>query len=61
MEEYEYDDFIINLSCLECEIISGTLTLNEHEAYLWLKPENLISLVWAPADIPTIKYLSLQK
>jgi 8-oxo-dGTP diphosphatase len=53
----ERENFIINLTCFECDIIAGKLTLNEHEAYLWLKPESLLSLVWVPADIPIVKHL----
>ncbi|WBW98846.1 (deoxy)nucleoside triphosphate pyrophosphohydrolase [Oceanirhabdus sp. W0125-5] len=55
---YEYDTFIINLICIESKIISGTPVKSEHSKLVWLKRENLSSLKWAPADIPTVDKLS---
>ena len=56
----EYDDFIINLSCYRCKIIDESkLELMEHRSFLWLKKENLDSLVWVPTDIPIVKAIKL--
>jgi ADP-ribose pyrophosphatase len=58
---HEYDTFIINLITVKCKLISGTPTANEHSKLIWLKRENLLSLKWAPADIPAAEHLSLEK
>jgi 8-oxo-dGTP diphosphatase len=54
---HEYETFIINLIAIKCKIISGTPTPTEHSKLIWLKRENLASLVWAPADIPAVEQL----
>lgn len=52
---HEYDDFIVKLITTNCELINGYPTANEHAALLWLKVESLLSLKWAPADIPAVE------
>jgi 8-oxo-dGTP diphosphatase len=54
---HEYETFIINLIAIKCKIIGGTPTPTEHSKLIWLKRENLSSLVWAPADIPAVDQL----
>jgi len=34
---------------------------NEHSKLIWLHRENLLSLNWAPADIPAVNKLLLEK
>lgn len=51
---HEYDDFIVNLITTNCELITGHPTASEHAALLWLKAESLLSLKWAPADVPAV-------
>jgi len=51
---HEYETFIIQLISLRAELKSGTPTATEHDALIWLKRDNLHSLVWAPADIPAV-------
>lgn len=58
---HEYDSFIVNLIAVKCKLISGTPKYKEHSSLLWLKRENLDSLVWAPADIPAVKKLIGEK
>jgi 8-oxo-dGTP diphosphatase len=36
---------------------SGTLQLTEHAQSQWLAPQDLLSLDWAPADLPIVKEL----
>ena len=48
--EYDYPDFHLSMDCLECRILSGELTLKEHESARWLLPEELDSVNWLPAD-----------
>lgn len=54
---YEYDEFIINLICLKCNLISGQPTKSEHAKLIWMSREYLSSLNWAPADINAINKL----
>lgn len=54
---HEYDDFIVNLITTNCKLIDGYPKANEHAALLWLKPESLLSLKWAPADVPAVLQL----
>jgi 8-oxo-dGTP diphosphatase len=58
---HEYETFIINLIAIKCKIIRGTPTPTEHSKLIWLKRENLASLVWAPADIPAVELLIHEK
>ena len=48
--EYDYPAFHLTMHCFWCHIESGHLTLKEHEAAKWLKPEELNSVDWLPAD-----------
>lgn len=38
------------MHCILCTLISGKLTLLEHEAARWLTNETLHSVGWLPAD-----------
>ncbi|KZL92586.1 (deoxy)nucleoside triphosphate pyrophosphohydrolase [Clostridium magnum] len=58
---HEYDSFIVNLITVNCKLISGTPTATEHSKLIWLKRKDLLSLKWAPADIPAAEQLSLEK
>ena len=48
--DYDYPAFHLTMHCFWCHIGSGSLTLKEHEAARWLKPEELDSVDWLPAD-----------
>lgn len=54
---HEYDTFIIELICLQAELISGEPVATEHAKLLWLTPDLFSSLNWAPADIPAVEEL----
>ena len=58
---YEYDSFVVELISTKCKLISGTPTASEHSKLIWLKRENLKSLVWAPADIAAVEALMSEK
>lgn len=58
---HEYETFIINLIAIKAKIVSGRPTPSEHSKLVWLKRENLESLVWAPADIPAVELLVSEK
>jgi len=55
---HEYEDIIVNLIIVKCIVESGTPIAKEHDKLIWLKKENLLSLNWAPADIPAVKELA---
>ena len=58
---HEYESFIVNLITVKCDLIEGTPKAQEHSKLIWLKRENLSSLLWAPADLPAIKALMTEK
>jgi 8-oxo-dGTP diphosphatase len=47
---HEYPAFTVTLHPFVCEILSGEMTLNEHHAVAWLKPEELQALDLVKAD-----------
>lgn len=58
---HEYEKFIVNLITIKCKIKTGTPIHSEHSKLLWLKRKNLDSLKWAPADIPAVEELIVEK
>ncbi len=58
---YEYEEFIVELITAKCTLISGIPTANEHSKLIWLKRENLKSLIWAPADLAAVEQLINEK
>lgn len=53
--EYDYPTFHLSMDCFWCEVVSGKLTLVEHEAAKWLTKDQLYSVDWLPADITLIE------
>jgi len=51
---YEYDFATIKLTTFRCTIQTDILTLNEHQDAKWLNTDDIYSVTWAPADLPTI-------
>lgn len=51
---HHYPSFTVTLHPFRCAIASGTLALHEHQAVRWLRPEELVTLDWAVADLPVI-------
>lgn len=58
--DYTYPQVHITMHCYFCEIVSGELTLLEHEAARWLKVSELRSVEWLPADIAVVDALEKQ-
>lgn len=52
---YQYPTFTITLHPFVCAIEEGDIVLHEHEALVWLKPNELRSLDWAEADVPVVE------
>ncbi|MCQ2243587.1 MAG: (deoxy)nucleoside triphosphate pyrophosphohydrolase [Bacteroidaceae bacterium] len=48
--EHDYPKFHLSMQCFVCSVVSGKLTLLEHEAAKWLAAEELDSVRWLPAD-----------
>lgn len=51
---HEYDFGIVELTTFYCELVSGVPSLSEHQAILWLRPDELATVEWAPADLPAV-------
>lgn len=52
--EYDYSEFHLSMDCFICEIVSGDLTLLEHEAARWLPIDDMKQVKWLPADIDVV-------
>ena len=50
--EYEFGE--VTLTTFYCRLVAGTPTLTEHVAIKWLRPDELDTIPWAPADIPAV-------
>ena len=48
--EYDYPDFHLSMGCYLCTVVSGNLTLKEHESARWLRMDEIDSVDWLPAD-----------
>ncbi|HMR88563.1 MAG TPA: (deoxy)nucleoside triphosphate pyrophosphohydrolase [Saprospiraceae bacterium] len=51
---FDYGNFQINLIPYICKFLGDKIILREHKEYLWLPVNELISLDWAPSDIPIV-------
>lgn len=58
---HEYEKVIVNLIGIKCKLVEGTPVAREHSKLVYLKKENLNSLVWAPADVPIVENLIKSK
>ena len=54
---HDYDFGTVRLTTYFCNLISGEPSLTEHAAELWLSPDQLTNLAWAPADVPAVRYV----
>lgn len=53
----EIEDAIIEVHFVKCLSKDTTFTLTEHDAFVWIKKENLLSLKFAEADRPMLETL----
>ena len=53
--EHEYPEFHLSMDCYWCRVISGKLTLLEHEAAKWLPVDDLWQVDWLPADVKAVE------
>lgn len=56
---HDYGEFLINLVPFICTYRSGNILLTEHTEAKWMFREDLLTLDWAPADIPILHQLLL--
>ncbi|HLO54972.1 MAG TPA: (deoxy)nucleoside triphosphate pyrophosphohydrolase [Saprospiraceae bacterium] len=52
---FDYGNIEINLIPYICQFLGDKIILKEHKVYLWLPPNELSLLDWAPADLPIVK------
>ncbi|AIG27985.1 8-oxo-dGTP diphosphatase MutT [Brevibacillus laterosporus] len=55
---YEYPTVKVRLITYFAKVVSGEPMASEHEELRWITANELHSLEWAPADLPTIEKLS---
>ncbi|MBR3147661.1 MAG: (deoxy)nucleoside triphosphate pyrophosphohydrolase [Eubacterium sp.] len=55
--EYDYPEFHLTMHCFLCDVVSGKLTLLEHEDAKWLKRDGIWSVDWLPANVEVVKVL----
>ncbi len=58
--EYDYPEFHLSMDCFFCSLLSGSMTLKEHEAAKWLMPNELDSVSWLPADLSLIEQIKVK-
>ena len=56
--EYDYPSFHLTMHSYLCSIASGEIELREHKSARWLRPEELGSVEWLPADKDAISRLN---
>ena len=54
---YHYERGAINLMAYRTEILDGEIQLTVHDEVGWFKPQEMLTLNLAPADIPIAKRL----
>ena len=55
--EHDYPAFHLSMKCYICSVVSGSLTLLEHENAKWLSTDDLFSVSWLPADVKVVEAL----
>jgi 8-oxo-dGTP diphosphatase len=58
---HQYEQKIILLKAYRCELISGEITLNDHDQIQWVEATEFSNYEFAPADIPFIKALHAEQ
>lgn len=53
--EYDYPKFHLTMHCFLCTVVSGQLSLLEHEDARWLAMDELDTVKWLPADVEVVK------
>jgi 8-oxo-dGTP diphosphatase len=53
--QHTYPDFEIEMHSYICRAKDKEFVMKEHVGYKWLKKSDLLTLDWAPADIPIVE------
>lgn len=56
--EYDYPQLHLTMHCYLCSLISGQLSLLEHEDARWLTKDDLNSVRWLPADLEILPLIA---
>ncbi|NUQ82888.1 MAG: NUDIX domain-containing protein [Bacteroidetes bacterium] len=54
---WDYGNVLIRMTPFIVRIVTGTMKLNDHDAFRWMTVADLMSLDWAPADVPVVRGL----
>jgi 8-oxo-dGTP diphosphatase len=58
---HEHPNIIVNLLTYQTKIVEGTPKAKEHAELKWVPLEELKTLEWVPADVPTVERLLSSK
>lgn len=58
---HTYDFAVVALTTFWCALTSGDPVLSEHAEMRWLPPRDLLSLEWAPADLPAVEIVRTER
>lgn len=53
--QHQYPDFEVTMHSYVCKVKNKTFVRKEHADHKWLTQDKLITLDWAPADIPIVE------
>ncbi len=56
--EHDYPDFHLSMALYECKMLSHNFKMNVHKDIRWVKPQDMLSLDWAEADLPVAEKLA---
>lgn len=56
--EHDYPAFHLTMHCYLCTLADGQIELREHKSAVWLKPQELDTPNWLPADHEVVGILS---
>ncbi|MDQ0114948.1 (deoxy)nucleoside triphosphate pyrophosphohydrolase [Paenibacillus harenae] len=58
VNEHDYGTVTIRLLAYKAKFVSGDIMLTDHDAYRWVRTEELGEYMFAPADVPFLGMLS---
>lgn len=56
---HEYDFGIVTLTTFYATLVNGEPQLTEHSEIRWIPVHELLSVEWAPADVPAVERIML--
>jgi 8-oxo-dGTP diphosphatase len=55
---HDYDEVVVVLKAYLCELISGEITLKDHDQFAWVERKEFNNYEFASADIPIVNALN---